>query len=241
MFEILVLIKNASQVFQGTGHYIALFFVAVIFMLVSEENQLNKYLLHFAIAALLITVAGILLYNVGFDNFSEIFFLIPILVLVVYAATQALFMQKSLNSFIIQILMYGFIILLAGSYNYKNGFFYRLSLKENNFKISEETLQISTILSANEYIKMIAPQEVSNEIREYNTSVSLLFGNNIYEDIYKDLAENGWCIESQVFWARQYNCNCIILNRKLDDQEYMAENGFFNVGETNNYIVYLAY
>lgn len=259
MIAVLKEIKDAAAVFQGTGHYLALFLVAVVYMMINKNEDRNRNFYLYSICSLLIisipfTALDIMKLLGLENNYYIAFYILPIYVLVPYIGTRFLEECKKWREKLSVCIVYVLILILVGSYNYQNNYFTTLTWSNNKLEVSEEIKNISYLLADYDYVKAIVPKEVCEQIKEYDTHIKLLYGSDIIEGrlsnknnaeeqrlrlIYQDIASAPESFEKIAGWAQQCECNCIIQKREYQDDETAQVLGYQCVGETENYLIYM--
>lgn len=258
MSEVIAQIENAISIFEGTGHYFSLFFVAIIFMaIIPLERNTYHFYLYSMIAVLIIifplTANNIMTFVTGTENYWLVFYILPIFILTAYLGTKTYIAQKTVKEkFIVSLAMF-VIFLLVGSYNYQDNFLPSLGLRANNFKLTDETLTVNNILSTNEVQKVMAPNIICSEIREFNPEISLLYGSDTINHqvsnpenaaeymlitAYDDIQQQEHNLETKIYWAEYFGSNCIIIPKENDNQIIMEQNAYYIIGITEHFIVY---
>lgn len=258
MLETLSQIKEAVTFFQGTGEYLAIFFATLVYMIIDKEEWKNRNFLWYIVAVLVIvcfplTANNIIDYWTGEENYWIIFYMLPMVILIAYVATKIICRQKRKRDVLIVCASFMFLLILSGTYDYRNSFFYSLSVEHNNAKVSEEIVEISNMFSEQENIKMVAAEKVCSEIREYNSQIKLLYGNDVVNSefygrldeeeenlhqLYLSVKNSQVPLEQMTILADQYACNCVVIESEYRGDEYMQGWGYEVRGETDNYVVY---
>lgn len=259
MLETLNQIKESATIFQGTGQYFALFFIMLIYLIMEYQKQYNREILWYTLIVLGIiccplTANNIMDYWTGKENYWIVFYLVPVIVLVAYGMTSFVCRQNRIRKMLVSVCIFMFIIFLAGTYDYQNNLFYNISCNHNLEKVSDETIEISKMLSDIDDVKMIAADGVCSEIREYDSKIKLLYGNDIVssqpygvwsnekenlKQLYQSVKESENPLEQMVVLAEQYSCNSIVIEEEYQNEEYMKNCGYKFQGETENYVIYV--
>lgn len=124
-------------------------------------------------------------------------------------------------------------------------------MPDNRYKINEEIMQIRIMAEPIDKPKMLAPPEVSAQIRDGDLKVSLLFGPDAADyrgndgilirqkEIADDLMLNGYDAMKLIQHGKTEGCNMIVAYKGGAEQEEIFEQfGYSKLGETDSYTVY---
>lgn len=125
------------------------------------------------------------------------------------------------------------------------------AMPDNRYKINGEIMQIRIMAEPVEKPRMLAPPEVSAQIRDGDLKVFLLLGPKAGEytgtdvtlirqkEIAHDLALNGYDSMKLIQHATAEGCNMVVAYKAGEEQEKIFEQfGYLKMGETDSYEVY---
>lgn len=258
MQEILKLIKDSIEVFSGTGRYLAVFLTCLLFLFINEKHIKEKAMMVFSFVLLFLLVSPFFANNtISFwvlsDDYWMLFYMLPVYIIIGYVATVVIHQSKSNTEMVIRICSMGLILFLSANYNYVNNYFSNLSIEQNQYKVSNEALEVAEALSDVCDTRIILEPELCGEIRKCPYDIRLLYGKDALEGKYADEPdENGKSIsicatdisnnisnmQVRIDWADYYGSTCIVVSAERDDRTLFLENGFYVYADTDEYIVY---
>lgn len=132
----------------------------------------------------------------------------------------------------ISIVVFTFFLLQVGmglSYSGK-----QFEITKNWNKVSKESIQVADALSELPMVVLLAPPEVAEEIREYNSQISVYYGT---EFVYNQTVPEYLMDEAQI-----YGCNCVVASKEYVTEyavAYYEQKGFQKYYETDKYMIYV--
>ena len=236
-------IKTAFERATGTGEYIILYLVALMFAFVFIKEKNNKSLIvNYAIVSILIIfnpiVAHFLEKFLTGGVYWRLFWSIPLGISIAYMFTEIIFLLDSKIKRIVLTILAILIIIYSGTFIYTKNVFQKVN---NWFKIpDDELLAINTILNEEQgnKTKIFVPTEMVAHVRQIDTSIQIAYiriptGDYSWNILLRYLTGNKF--EEAVNELREQNCEYLVWykNVELDKNEKLEK-----VGETLNYNIY---
>lgn len=224
-------VRNAYFSYNGMGVNLFFLFVAVIYLLVTDQKRQRNLLIYeiFGILFLMIPVlANAIINRSGSGTGSWLVYgILNAAVLTAFAAADYIMNQKSVKEKIATGIVY-IVLLQAGmSLNYSTQYFGTTS---NLYKIPSEAVQIAEEIEFLEEPRILAPAEIAGGIRQYDTDYAVIYGTGL-SYTPQDLAQ--FTQEITV-----YGCNCVVVETEYDNVEHFNELGFSKIASTKHYEVY---
>lgn len=240
MQQILTTIRDAYTAYSGFGINLALVWIAVIYLYIQEENKQKRNFMYFVLVMMFLllnpfTANNIVTFYMENESYHRIFAIIPAAALIAYAMTKAVSEEKKKTTRLT--LLGGFIVILLISVNF-NFTTENIAMAENRYKVSDETWELQQIVSRMGDVYVIAPREVSEQLREYDVSFRVMGGDEEKWGIINDISQNWSDSEKIRDYALAYGANCIICPKGEETGVLDAES-FSLVAETENYWVYV--
>ncbi len=233
----------------GTGLYLGMFFLAVIFIILElkkeEKSRIKLVFGFYSIIVLLLAVnpifANISIKVLGSSVYWRVYWLLPIGFVLAYVFTELIFRmpekwKKALASVLILI-----VIVIGGKWVYTKENF---AVVNNYYKIPDTVLDIIFRVSADdeEYKQLAGPLEFEIYTRQVDGNIILsenrsftgtyredsivtYITNADYENIYKK--------------AKEIGCNYVVLNNSMKKpNDDLTNYGFLKLYENIDYTVY---
>lgn len=224
-------IKTAFERATGTGEYIILYLVALIFAYAFIKEKNNKSLIvNYAIVSILIIFNPIVAHflgkfiNMGSNVYWRLFWAIPLGITIAYMFTEIIFLSDSNIKRIVLTTSAIMIIIYSGTLIYTENIFQKVN---NWFKIpDDELLAINIILNEKEENpKIFVPTEMVAHVRQIDTSIRLAYNRNSSGDYTKNAILN--CFnENKIKEATD-----LLIKEKCD---YLVWRNNVNIEETIN-------
>lgn len=238
-----IIIENYSS-FQGTGMYLALFFISMLYIFLKEENKKKKGLLvYFPILVLIVTLNPIFNKIVGsiFTRtvYWRVFWMLPIDLTIIYAFIKFVKSRNEKKEKIIVEISLMLILIISGGLVYNKDNFLKLG---NLYKLPDEHVRIAQLIGADttEYKKAIVPEDMVGKIRQIDSSILLSYRRN--PEGYNDEPIVHYLYAGEVALvvdeAIKENCNYVVYRKVTVLKEPMEDYGFVKFGETENYAIY---
>lgn len=240
MQQILTIIKNDYLTFCKYGINMVLIWVAFIYLFLKEKNGQKRNLLYLVMTILFLLlnpfiVNNLITFGTTSVNYWTAYTMVPSTVFIAYAMTKLV--MKENNPRKQGFLIAGFIIVLFVSTNFES-MSDGLSLIVNKYKIPEEIIEIQKIMGQHGEVYVIAPRDVGEWLREYDSSVRILGGDGEKWYAIGDMSED-WKDADKIYsYAVSYGVTCIV-TPKNEEGEILDPTRFGLVGQTENYYIYL--
>ena len=242
--ENIEVIKNTFQQYIGSGMYVSIFFVALIYILLKEKDKkMRCFFAYYPILTLLITLNPLFnkIINPIFTSsvYWRVYWVIPLGITIAYASVKLINANKDKLEKIILIASICVIIILGGELIYTPQNF----IKVNNwYKLPDEHVEVAQIIGADEeeYKKLIISEYHVPHIRQVDATIELAFRRD--PDGYKDnpLVQQlaGGNVEWVTDYAKKNNCNYIVWKKEVILSDKMENYGFKKLDETENLVIY---
>lgn len=245
MLESINIIKNTFIEFKGTGGYIALFILALIYLFFKEENKTKRiFFIYFQFLIFLVVFNPIFNKLVGpiFKSsvYWRVYWTIPLGITIAYSivkVTTELCKGKCKKTilyicFILSIIMSGKLIYTSENYQKVN----------NLYKIPDESILVAQIIQNDnsEYKKAIVPDNLVAYIRQFDSSIELAYKREPtgYENhpivTPLRLGDTEWI--SKV--AKEKKCNYIVVDKNIPLSLDFSYFGFNALAETPKFTIY---
>ena len=208
-------IKNAYFSYNGMGTNVFFLFVAIFYFLIINKKRQRNLLIYEIFGILFLVTPGI---ANGILNIVSV---------VGVAMTDYLINIPSKKEKIIVIVIYILLIQAGMGLNYTSQ---HLEFITNSYKISNEVMEIAEQLEFVEKPRVLAPEEVAGELREYDTRFAVIYGEGL-----SFTQEN---LEQLQIETESYGCNCLVINSEYDNIEFFNSIGFSKIYNTEHYEVY---
>lgn len=177
--ENIEIIKNTFLEFIGSGMYILLFFIALLYIFLKEDSKKNKaFLLYGSIIILFITLNPIFNKIVGkiFTNsvYWRVYWLLPLGVTIAYAGVKFINTEKQKYKQVIATMGVILIVIVSGKLIYNKENYFKLG---NLYKLPDEDVLVTQLIGADdeENKKVIAPESLVAHMRQIDASIDLAY------------------------------------------------------------------
>lgn len=245
MLNSIEVIKENIMEFNGTGMYMALFLVGITYIYLTEKN---KKIMHFFVTFSILDFI-LILNPIFYKTFSSVitkdvywrmFWILPLGLIISYCSTKIILEKEDCKKEQI-ILFIATIIIITTSgkfiYNKQNYKKY-----DNWYKIPQEAYEVCVAISEDNLNNklVMAPPELIPYFRQYSADIHLIYGRvpNGYENNELVVAFNNNDMRFVVPKCLERKCNYIVVNPTLRDNEFLIDNGFKLLGNTENYLIY---
>lgn len=246
------------QIYIGTGMFVVLFLISLLYIYIrdSKEKIKTDILLRYSIIAILILFNPLMVYAAEEFLLKDmvywrIFWIIPVVPVIAYAAAQAVSGCKEKKKKLITSIAILLIIVYCGKLVYNTGNFQEA---DNLYKIPQEAIDICDIINEQsedgETIQLLVTPELASYIRQYDGTMKMLFGRHgrgnaegeidtVYEQLQSDTMDLVLITEI----ARDTGCNYLILNSHRMPQDRpeidsLYEFGYMSVDTVGEYIIF---
>lgn len=177
--ENIKIIKNTFQEFIGSGMYMLLFFIALLYIYLKEDNKRNKaFFVYASIIILLITLNPIFNKLVGkiFTDsvYWRVFWLLPLGITIAYAGVKFINSEKQKYKQIVATVGLILIVVVSGKMIYNKENYFKLG---NLYKLPDEDVLVTQLIGADdeEHKKAIAPESLVAHMRQVDASIDLAY------------------------------------------------------------------
>ncbi len=241
--ESIAIIKNTFLEYKGTGMYVALFFISMLYILLKEEDKKNRaFFAYFPIFTLFITLNPIFNKLVGsiFTSsvYWRVYWVIPLGITIAYGAVKFINNENEKSKKIIATIGIIIVIMISGKFIYYKGNYFKLG---NFYKLPDDDVYATHIIGADEaeYKKAIVPEGLVAHVRQIDATINLAFPRDPEGKSNPILNElNAGNVEGITKIAKENKCNYIVFKKATVLMGEMEEYGFEKLGETQNYAIY---
>lgn len=238
-------IKDTFQQFKGTGMYIALFLISIIYIGIKEENKkVKRFMIYYSVITLLITLNPIfnkIVRPIFTDSvYWRVYWIIPLGVTIAYAAVKVVDSSKGKFQKAFLIIGIGITIVFSGQFIYTKANYAKVG---NWYKLPDEHVQIAQLIGIDEekHKKAIVPETMIAHIRQIDATIELAY-RRIPEGTYLEneivLALYSGSAKQIAVQAEKHKCNYIVLKRQNPLDEDLEEYNFTIIAQTENYDIY---
>lgn len=238
-----IIVENFSQ-FKGEGMYFALFFIAILYIWIKEENKNRKiFFVYYNLIVLFITLNPLFNKIVGgiFTSsvYLRVFWLLSIGITIAYAAIKFIDEGKDKLQKIVIIIGIIAIIIFSGKIVYNTENYENIA---NIYKLPDESIQVAQIIGADDevYKKALVSETLAAYIRQVDASIGLAYKRDPQGYLYNEfvLAMLQGRSEDIANLAIENNCNYIVLKKDIPLTLDMGYFGFQVFSITDNYTIY---
>lgn len=247
MIEAIKVVKESFIQYIGTGSYMILFLLALIYIYKKEEKKEIRNFLWFSLIIFVITLNPIFYKAIrkciGNDVYWRMFWCLPMGVILAYVGTKIIEKNnKKIEQVLIGISII-IIIMLSGKCVFNRDNF---TLATNWYKLPQEALDITRMIEADENDNrktLLAPTDMVSYVRQYDASIHMRvmrISTGCYEkEPIVAKMENG-DVEAVVADSKSYGTNYIVFKKETILSKSIEDYGFSKLGETEKYILYKA-
>lgn len=242
--ENIEIIKNNFLEVKGTGMYIALFLISLIYIFLKEKEKNKKSLLvYFSLLIFFIILNPIFNKIVGkiFTKgvYWRVFWMLPVGISISYAGVSLINEGKEKLEKIVALIGMVVIIMVSGKFIYNETNFQKVG---NLYKLPDDAVYIAQIIGKEEeeHKKVLATEYLVPYIRQIDSNIGLAYKREPegYADNKYVLTLASGDTEQITKMAIENNCNYIVMDRNVKltlDFHYF---GFVEVGGTDKYAIY---
>ena len=198
-------IKNAYFSYNGMGTNVFFLFVAIFYFLIINKKRQRNLLIYEIFGILFLMTPGIAngILNMSCQNTDHwmVYGILNIVAVVGVVMTDYLINIPTKKEKIIVIVIYILLLQAGMGLNYTSQ---HLEFITNSYKISNEVMEIAEQLEFVEKPRVLAPEQVAGELREYDTRFAVIYGEGL-----SFTQEN---LEQLQMETDSYGCNCLVIN-----------------------------
>lgn len=242
--ENIEIIKNNFLDFKGSGMYIALFLVAIVYLYLKEENKsLRNFFIYTPLIILAITlnplfhkIAGKILTS---GIYWRVFWMLPLGITISYASVKVIANLKDKMEKIIVAISIITIIMISGKFIYTPNNYKKVG---NLYKLPDEDVLVAYIIGADnaDYKKAIVPPDLTAHIRQVDSNIKLSYDREpkSYDNHPIVLAVSTGNVKGIIKIAEEEECNYVVFEKAVTLDGKMEDYGFSILSETNKYVIY---
>jgi hypothetical protein len=242
--ESIEIIKNSFQEYQGTGMYMALFFISMLYIFLKEKDTIKRiFLLYFPLIVLFVTLNPLFYKAVGsvFNSYVywRVFWMLPVGITIAYAAVLLINNINEKNQKIIVTISVFLIICASGKFIYNEENYQEVG---NAYKLPDESVLVTQLIGADdeEYKKALVSETLVAYIRQVDASIELAYSRNPEGYSNNKFVSAMQLGESEKITdlAKENNCNYIVLRKDIPLTLDLNYFGYSVLDMTENYIIY---
>ena len=208
------------QEYMGTGLIVGWFLIALIYLLIKEKRKHIRILFVYVPTILLLLFfnplfAKVLYAFVGDEIYYRILWLIPITVVIAYAAVHLYGTLKG-RFRITFACMCGVLLVISGSYIYSNPYFGKA---ENMYHIPQSVVDICDAIEVEgREVMAVFPARMLQYVRQYSPVVCMPYGREqtvyrwyVYDELYQVMEAEVVDVARLAKLAKEQLCHYIIL------------------------------
>ena len=244
MLENIEAIKNAFIQYKGSGAYITLYLIAIIYLFLKEKDKEKRFFfIYFPIGLCLILFNPIFNKIVGKiitpSLYSRVFWTVPLGLTIAYSFVKVVSEIESKNKKIITTMVLMLIIFVSGKFIYT---FENYTKVGNLYKLPDEHVLVAQLIGADEngYKKALVPETMCAHIRQIEPSINLAYKRNPqgYENNKYVITLNSGNTEEITKLAVENECNYIVMKKEIVITVDFSYFEFEKINETDNYVIY---
>lgn len=244
LIEGLNTIKTTFLEYKGTGAYIVIYIIALVYIFFKEENKKIK-LFFIGLTACI----GIITLNPIFSAIVEPFFpasvywrmywMFPLGITISYVITKIIMSRKGKAEQIILGIIAVVTIVLSGKLIYNKENYIAVN---NLYKVPNEAYEIATaIMQDNTRTKKVMPTiDLVSYIRQVNPEIVLMYAREpkSYDSVTIVIQQQKGNVQYVTRNCKTANCNYIIWGKGMQKNEELEKYDYNVFYETDNYLVY---
>ncbi len=244
--ESLQIIQESFLKYKGTGMYIALFFIAMLYLFLSEKKKENRtFLVYFPCFILFIILNPIFQKCVNSllnkNVYWRTFWMLPMGVVIAYASTKVVKSRNHVKHKVIVFITMITIIMVSGKLIYNKENYKKI---DNFYKVPEEYVEVVNILSGAtlKNKKVMVSSAMVPYIRQIDASLKLAFPRRAYGDYekYEILqAYNGGDVEKLMKLCKEKQVNLLVYDKAIQITSSPVKFGFELYAQTENHDIYI--
>lgn len=235
--------------YMGTGLIVIWFLAALVYLLLTEKRKHIRILFVYVPLILLLfffnpLFARLVYDNVGDEIYYRILWLIPITVVIAFAAVEIYGKLKEKQR-IWFALAAAVLIMISGSYVYNNPYFRKA---ENLYHVPQSVVEICDAIEVEgREVMAVFPAELLQYVRQYSPVVCMPYGREITVERWNLLTENPLydAMEAEEIdaerlagLAREELCAYVILPEDKKVNGNLNDHDFETFGRVEGYVIY---
>lgn len=238
---------NLFREYMGTGLIVIWFLVSLIYLFIKEKRKHIRILFVYVPVLLLLLFfnplfARLVFGVVGDEIYYRILWLLPITVVIAFAAVTVWGELKGKVRFLYAFVMAGLIV-ISGSYIYSNPYFRRA---ENMYHVPQSVVDICDAIEVEgREVMAVFPAELLQYVRQYTPLVCMPYGREIMvsswvnlNDLYDVMEAEEIEVKQLIKLAREQLCAYIILPEDKVLHGKLQDYDFVEFGRMHGYVIY---
>jgi hypothetical protein len=243
MIESINIIKQALEEYIGTGAYMTLFLLSLIYIYKKvEKKEIRNFILFSVIIFILILnpiFCKVILKFIGSGVYWRMFWVLPMGIVIAYVGTDIILKSKKGIERIIIGVAIVLIIILGGKCVFNDENF---TLATNWYKIPQETLAITSLISEDDENDkcLLAPVEMVAYVRQYDPSIYMMVQRipDTYENEPVVASMESGDVDTVLEKCKTYGANYVVFRKTTIEEKNMDNYNINKIGETVNYVLY---
>ncbi len=253
MYGIFMQCWVALKLYGGNGAILLLFLASAIYLTITEKSVKKKIML--GILPLLIFVGFLVpitkivyvaVFDDGSDTYYRLLWLVPMYVVIGYAACKQLFSLKKSMYQRIGLAVVAAVIAITGSLVYASQ---HMSVAENLYHIPQSVIDICDVVAPAEgepRVRVAFPGSFVHFVRQYDTDILMPYGREMvvtqwdyYNPVY-EVMEKPEIIDAEALLqaTRDTKCSYIVLHEDRQIDANLEDLGLELVEEMHGYRIY---
>lgn len=237
-------IKTTFLEYKGTGAYIILYIIALIYIFYKEDNKKIKlFFIGLSIFIGLVTLnpifAAIVKPFFPVSVYWRMYWMFPIGIAIAYAITKIIMSKNGKAEQIILGIIAVVTIVLSGKLIYNKENYVAVN---NLYKVPNEAYEIATvIMQDNTRTKKVMPTtDLVSYIRQVNPEIVLMYAREpkTYEYVPIVIQQQKGNVQYVARNCKTANCNYIIWGKGMQKNEELEKYDYNVFYETDNYLIY---
>lgn len=238
-------IVRAFSEYKGLGGYLAIFFIAILYMFLKRKERNKNEIVFFLIypIILLFVLINPIFNKLVHPIFDTIYFrllwMLPLGVELAYFAVSFINDQNDNIQKLVVGITSVIVVISSGTFIYNAKNFQKVG---NLYKLPDEGVRVTQLIGADDenYKKVIAPPSIIAIIPQIDSSVHLSNKREAesYNKIPEIMAMSYGDLGELMKAATDKKCNYIILEKTMWWNADIRDFGFEVFAETDNYVIY---
>lgn len=242
--ENIEVIKNSFLEYQGSGMYIALFLIAMLYIYLKEKDKKMRCIfLYFPIVVYAIILNPIFNKIVGkiFTGsvYWRMYWILPIGITLAYTIMKFVMEQKEKAQKIVVAISLVTILIVSGKFVYGYGNFEKVG---NLYKLPDDAVLVAQLIEVDdtEYKKALVPENLTPYIRQVTSKVELAYRRKPegYTNDPLIIALHSGNVKYIAEYAKNTNSNYVVYNKATVLTEPMENYGFEKYNESVFFAIY---
>lgn len=253
MYGIFMQCYVALKLYGGNGFLLLLFLISAIYLLIAEKSVKKKIMLGiipliFFVGFLfpVTKIVYVAVFDDGSDTYYRLLWLIPMYVVIAYAACKVVFTLKKAMYQRIAIVAMVTVIAVTGSLVYLSP---NITWAENAYHIPDSVIDICDVIAPENdepRVRAAFPSELVHFVRQYDTDILMPYGREMvvtqwdyYNPVY-EVMEKPEIIDAEALLeaTRETKCSYIILSENRKINKDLTELGLELVTTLHGYNIY---